>query len=195
MPAPSDPANAVKSSHNRGRRRGLSHGMASPGAPSLHVELDRQLRAAGRRGPGRRGVRPIVRGAGGRDSHRSLVQRRHTRRLHDRRLLLESSRFINADVYRDGVGWASGVVLVPKRPLSAPTLPRGIRMPGWSAMTGCWMSMLAFQPHCLDWPTRRQSAATNRSDRRRRAWLRARSEVLRHSPSLRNQGHPNPKAT
>src|ERR1700740_1431181 len=69
----------------------------------FQFELDRQLHAAGHGRPVRRGVWPVVSRTGCCDSHSGLIQRLHSRRVEDRRVLLESSRFIDADMHSHAV--------------------------------------------------------------------------------------------
>src|SRR5579859_7376182 len=75
----------------------------------LHVECDRQLRAAGR-GPIRRSVWPVVSRTRCGNSYGGLIKRCNPRRANDRRLLVEFSRFIDADMHNNVVSVARGVI-------------------------------------------------------------------------------------
>ena len=77
----------------------------------LRVELDRQLRAAGHGRPIRRSIWPVVSRTGCCNFQSGLIERSYSRRVDDRRVLLESSRFVDADMHRHVVRLATGVIL------------------------------------------------------------------------------------
>ena len=77
----------------------------------LRVEVDRQLRAAGRGRPIRRSVWPVVSRTGCRNSHSGLIERCSSRRVDNRRILFEFSRFIDADMHCHVVSMATRVTL------------------------------------------------------------------------------------